>query len=176
MSRAFYVGRFQPVHNGHMEVIKAILDEWEEVVIGIGSAYQSHTLKNPFTGGERAEMIIASMKEEDLKNYFIVPVPDIDRYELWPRHISSISPKFSAVYTNNPILKSLFGEQGYDVKTTAMFSREDLSGREIRRRILDGESWHDLLPDTVVKIMEELNGVERLRLAASNDYQSGEEA
>ncbi len=36
--RGIFVGRFQPVHKGHMEVIKGILQDVDELVIIIGSS------------------------------------------------------------------------------------------------------------------------------------------
>ena len=51
--RGLLIGRMQPVHNGHIEIIKQILEEVDEIIIGIGSAQLSHELKNPFTAGER---------------------------------------------------------------------------------------------------------------------------
>lgn len=50
--RGILIGRMQPVHNGHIEVIKKTLEEVDEIVIGIGSAQKSHELKDPFTAGE----------------------------------------------------------------------------------------------------------------------------
>ena len=43
--RGILIGRMQPVHNGHIEVIKKTLEEVDEIVIGIGSAQKSHELK-----------------------------------------------------------------------------------------------------------------------------------
>ncbi|MEM0023032.1 MAG: adenylyltransferase/cytidyltransferase family protein, partial [Archaeoglobaceae archaeon] len=47
--RALFIGRFQPYHLGHHEVVKKILEEVDELIIGIGSAQESHSLENPFT-------------------------------------------------------------------------------------------------------------------------------
>ena len=33
------------------------LDKCDELIVGIGSAQESHTLENPYTAGERIEMI-----------------------------------------------------------------------------------------------------------------------
>ena len=40
--RGLLIGRMQPVHNGHIEIIKQILEEVDEIIIGIGSAQLSH--------------------------------------------------------------------------------------------------------------------------------------
>ena len=55
--RGILIGRMQPVHNGHIQVIESILDEVDEIIIGIGSAQLSHSLKDPFTAGERVVMM-----------------------------------------------------------------------------------------------------------------------
>ena len=55
--RALFVGRFQPFHNGHIHAIGEILEESDELIIVVGSAQMSHEPDNPFTAGERLEMI-----------------------------------------------------------------------------------------------------------------------
>ncbi len=50
MTRGFYIGRFQPYHQGHHRVVQDIAEEVDELVVGIGSADQSHSVRNPFTG------------------------------------------------------------------------------------------------------------------------------
>ena len=51
-TRGLYVGRFQPFHIGHIESIKVILQEIEELAIVIGKAQYSHDIINPFTVSE----------------------------------------------------------------------------------------------------------------------------
>ena len=59
MTRALFVGRFQPFHYGHLHAIEKILEECDELVLVVGSAQMSHEHDNPFTAGERIEMIRA---------------------------------------------------------------------------------------------------------------------
>jgi len=56
------VGRFQPFHNGHLQLIQAILSEVKFLKIGIGSSQYSHTMYNPFSYDERKEFIIQSLR------------------------------------------------------------------------------------------------------------------
>lgn len=51
MKRGFYIGRFQPYHNGHQSVLEHIALEVDEIVIGIGSAQLSHLTDNPLPQG-----------------------------------------------------------------------------------------------------------------------------
>ena len=81
------IGRFQPLHLGHMEVILKCAEESEHLTIGIGSAQYSHQPENPFTAGERYMMIEESLKEAGIENYSIVPVEDLNRYSIWVSHV-----------------------------------------------------------------------------------------
>ena len=86
MSRGIFVGRFQPFHLGHIATIKFALEKVEELVIVIGSAQISHEMRNPFTAGERIQMIKDSLDAEleiDIKRILMIPVPDVSFHPLW---------------------------------------------------------------------------------------------
>jgi len=51
------IGRFQPIHNAHLEIIKRATALCDQLVIVTGSANQPRTYKNPFTSEERKYMI-----------------------------------------------------------------------------------------------------------------------
>jgi len=51
------IGRFQPLHNAHLEIIKRATALTDQLVIVTGSAAQPRTYKNPFTSFERERMI-----------------------------------------------------------------------------------------------------------------------
>lgn len=52
-----YIGRFQPVHSAHVEIIRRAQREAPRVLVLVGSAFLPRTYKNPFTYEERAKMI-----------------------------------------------------------------------------------------------------------------------
>ena len=161
--RALIIGRYQPFHNGHLEVIKEILEENDFLTVCIGSAQHSHSLENPYTAGERLQMILNTLNSNNLKNFCVVPVMDINRYALWVAHVESMVPPFDRVYSHNPLTRRLFAERGYEVLESEIYEREYYSGEEIRRRIINNESWHDLVPNEVVRVIEDVHGVDRLR-------------
>ncbi|MCC7558308.1 MAG: nicotinamide-nucleotide adenylyltransferase, partial [Methanobacteriaceae archaeon] len=78
--RGLLVGRMQPVHKGHLQVIKRILEEVNEIIICVGSAQLSHTIKDPFTAGERIMMLTKALSENGISasRYYIIPVQDIE--------------------------------------------------------------------------------------------------
>lgn len=52
-----FIGRFQPLHNAHVEIIKKAAELAEKVIIVVGSANQPRTFKNPFSYSEREYLI-----------------------------------------------------------------------------------------------------------------------
>ncbi len=157
------IGRFQPLHRGHMEILRKCASESDHLVVGIGSAQYSHDPENPFTAGERYKMIYDSLRAEGLDNFSIVPVEDLNRYSVWVAHVVSMVPPFGRVYSNNPMTRRLFTEAGYDVRRSPLYNRDVYSGTEVRRRMVAGEDWRSLVPDSVARIIDGIDGVGRLR-------------
>ena len=116
MTRTLFIGRFQPFHKGHLAMVKKILETSDEIVIGIGSAQYSHTGENPFTAGERFEMIKRSLDEEGIHDYHIVPIPDTHVHSVWVSHVKSLVPAFDTVVTNSDLVVRLFREHGLKVE------------------------------------------------------------
>lgn len=168
MTRAFYIGRFQPYHNGHQYVLEKIAGTADAIVIGVGSAQLSHEKENPFTAGERILMITESLKDIRVPLY-VIPIEDIKRNALWVAHVRSMVPPFDIIFSSNPLVMRLFSEEGIPVRSPAMYARELHSGTEIRRRILKGEQWENLVPSPVSEIIRAIGGVERVRQIARND-------
>ncbi len=172
--RALFIGRFQPFHNGHLEVIKEIAQDHELIII-IGSAEVSHTLQDPFTAGERHLMISRSLKAAGIGDFSIIPVMNVNRYGIWVSHIKTLVPPFDLVVSNNSLTRRLFSEYGYMVRSPKRYSRDVFRGQYIREQILKRGKWDHLVPGEVVKVLNELDGVQRLfELSQSDDVLEAE--
>lgn len=163
--RGILIGRMQPIHKGHIQVIKKILEEVDEIIIGIGSAQLSHELKDPFTAGERIVMVSQALVEENIdpSRYYIIPMEDINFNAIWTAHVKMMTPPFNIVYSGNSLVKQLFAEEGYEVRNPPLYDRLHLSGSEVRRRMLADEDWQELVADSTIEVMDEINGVLRLK-------------
>ena len=163
--RGLFVGRFQPFHKGHLEVMKKILEEVDELVIIVGSSQYSHRLDNPFTAGERITMIRKALQEEgiQLSRIWIIPVPDVHQHMLWVYQIIGYCPKFDVIYANEPLTCRLFLEAGIKVERVPPMKRKVYLATEIRKRILEGGDWEELVPSSVVNFIREIEGDVRLR-------------
>jgi bifunctional NMN adenylyltransferase/nudix hydrolase len=62
-----FIGRFQPVHIGHLEVIETALKKSNHVAVLVGSSNQPQTSKNPWTFTQRSDMIMESLAALDPK-------------------------------------------------------------------------------------------------------------
>ncbi|MEA3254563.1 MAG: nicotinamide-nucleotide adenylyltransferase [Candidatus Altiarchaeota archaeon] len=158
---ALIIGRFQPFHLGHLMLIKEAARDCGFIMLGIGSSQESHTQENPFTAGERREMIIRSL--EIPPKFAVYDIPDIGDNRRWVSHVEKLVSGFDVVYTNGELERRLFREAGYRIHATGFFNRERYSGVEIRRRILSGEEWKDLVPTGTLEVMKEIRGLERIK-------------
>ena len=73
---AVLVGRFQPLHDAHLELLTRALTIAPRCVVIVGSAFQARTPRNPFTWKERAEMIRQALPAADRERITIVPMRD----------------------------------------------------------------------------------------------------
>jgi nicotinamide-nucleotide adenylyltransferase len=164
--RGAFIGRFQPFHLGHLATVKYALNSVHELIIVIGSAQKSHEPRNPFTAGERIEMIRDSLqadKEISIDKIFLIPVPDIEIHGLWTRQVDLLVPRYGVIFTNDRFTRQLYIERGFKVKEPTMFRREELSATEVRTRIANGKEWKELVTFQTATIIEQIGGVERIR-------------
>ena len=172
MSRtALFVGRFQPFHHGHLHAIRKILEESDDLLIVVGSAQMSHEPDNPFTAGERLEMIRNALAASDvpLDRYMLIPIPDAPAHRVWVSQVESQTPHFNVVFTNQPLTRRLLVEAGYEVRGIELHMRKKYEATEIRHRILSGKDWEDLVPAEVYKYLKEIDGEGRIRDLAKTD-------
>jgi nicotinamide-nucleotide adenylyltransferase len=80
-------------------------------------------------------------------------------------------PPFDIAYTNNPLVIELLHEAGIKVKQSPLFKRNRYSGTQIRRLMLKSAKWEQFVPENVVEIIKEINGVKRLRTVTQSDQE-----
>jgi nicotinamide-nucleotide adenylyltransferase len=169
--RAIFVGRFQPFHNGHLYAVQKILEQADELIIVIGSAQMSHEPDNPFTAGERIEMIQSALNDSGVPRdrYILIPIADAPSHRTWVSYVESQTPRFDIVFSNQSLTKRLLIEAGYEVRGIPLHSRSNYQATEIRRRILMQEDWRDLVPASVYRIVKEIDGEARIKDLHASD-------
>lgn len=170
VDRGLFLGRFQPMHLGHLAVVERLARRHDEVVLAIGSANVSHSRVNPFTAGERIEMVAAALRAGRLHDrVHVVPVPDLGRNALWVAHVASLVPRFTTLYTNNPLPARLFREAGYRVAAADFVERDRYEGTRVRKLMLEGGDWQTLVPPGVAEVIASCGGLARMKDLAVSD-------
>ncbi|MBI5159284.1 nicotinamide-nucleotide adenylyltransferase [Candidatus Micrarchaeota archaeon] len=168
--RGLFVGRFQPFHNGHLKAIEWVLRECSDLIVLVGSSQACYEVENPFTVGERIEMVHDTLKASKLlEKCIILSIPDVNNNALWIAHVNSLVPKYDVVYTNNSLTRKLFQDAGRQVKDIPFFDRLDFDGTKIRKAMLKGTGWQKFVPKEVEKFIEKKKIIQRVQTVATGD-------
>lgn len=162
-------GRFQPLHNGHLQYILAAKDRCSFLWIGV-TQYNIYNLlqspqdphrqegfHNPLTFYERVEMIRKATTDNglSLSEFDIVPFP-IET----PAHLTDFLPTSIPIFTTiydqwNRHKVDVLREAGYQVIVLWEESTKPIDGMTIRSLICDGgDTWKDMVPQATVDIIQ----------------------
>lgn len=164
--KSLFIGRFQPIHKGHIHTMTQILAKKEDIIMVVGSSQYSHTPDNPFTGGERLMLIKGVLIDEKLPldRITVVPLSDINIHPLWVSHMRSFVPYFDKAYSHNPLVKRLLEESGIKTDSTKLLERSQYSASHIRDLIRWGNNeWESLVPKAAVALIKKHKLDERIR-------------
>jgi bifunctional NMN adenylyltransferase/nudix hydrolase len=89
------IGRFQPLHNAHLEIIKRATALTDQLVIVTGSAAQPRTYKNPFTSFERERMIKLAAGSLALNIHVEPNIDTIYNDQAWAVRVQTIVAKYA---------------------------------------------------------------------------------
>ena len=159
----FLIGRFQHFHLGHLEAVSFALSKVNQLYIGIGSSNKSNQPRNPFTAEERRDMINSSIDKETLKKILIFDIPDVDDHSEWTQSINEIIPDYDVVFSNDDFTHSLYQKTDKKIISVVLKSRENLSGTNIRKMILNDQNWLDLVPDGTRNVLLKIDVKNRLK-------------
>lgn len=165
LMRGLLIGRFQPFHNGHLMLVNSILDECDELVIAVASAQFNYLAKDPFTAGERIEMIHEALRGEsiDLTRCYIIPIANDENNARWFLHLSSYIPKVDVVYSGNEYVRMLLKDH-IKVRDVRLFSRDRFNASRIREMMVNDQDWRALVPKSVASLIDKFDGVNRLKV------------
>lgn len=157
MSTALFIGRFQPFHNGHFQIIKEILKQHDHLIIGIGSSQEKGTKQNPFSSQTRVRLIKEALKAEGIirSQYSISLIPDLNDPPNWAAYVNKMLPHFDTLYTGSAFTKKCYNNAGKKIIDIPRI--KNISATNIREKMAKNDpSWKKLVPPTVAKSLSEI--------------------
>lgn len=165
--RSLVVGRFQPLHYGHIHVFRYALSKAEELVIAIGSSQFCCVPRNPLSVDERMEMIVRALRREGfpLADIIISSVPDTESPgEDWGSLVLDRIPRVDIAFSNDLETIRCLRSVGLEVKKIPLLKRDLYTASRIRELMVKGEpSWRSLVPPPVLEFLLEIDMEERVR-------------
>ena len=164
--KALFIGRFQPLHHGHIYILTKMLKLYKELKIGIGSSQLSKIKSDPFTYEERLNFISTALNERGINpnRFEIFPIPDIFNANKWVDHVISIVGEFDTIFSNSDWVRQLFQNKGINVGEKIEIFKKKYNGSNVRKLISkENKNWSRLVPKEVVKLIGDYNGTERIK-------------
>lgn len=159
------IGRFQPLHKGHVEAIDFSLQNLDKLFIVIGSSEKSNQKRNPFTFEERKNMIklainFRSMNDKAIK---IVPITDAENHLEWIKSIKNAIGEYNVIFTNDELTEKLFKKENVEVINVPLLDRKELSGTEVRKRLEFDKDWQNLVIPIVAEYLVKISASDRTK-------------
>ncbi|KAG2476199.1 MAG: Nicotinamide-nucleotide adenylyltransferase [Nitrosopumilales archaeon] len=169
--RGLVMGRFQPFHLGHLELVKQVLSECGGVIIAVTGSQFNYIEKDPFTSGERIEMIHESLKEAeiDLSQCYVVSIENQENNAMWASYLKTALPRFEKVYSGNDYVSMLLADSGFLVVPPKFLEREKYNASKIREFMSQEKDWQSLVPQAVANVIKKIDGVARIQTIAKSD-------
>jgi bifunctional NMN adenylyltransferase/nudix hydrolase len=141
MKLAIVIGRFQPLHLGHMSLIDKAQKEADKVLILIGSSRQLPDYKNPFSHEERLTLIQDVYSAST--DLIIRPLPDAPSDDEW---ISNVIGEVLSIEEDPTEVLLLTHEKDEDFyRTTFLFPVETVKDVPISATIIRHAWYQDTL-------------------------------
>lgn len=151
LTKTVFIGRFQPLHIGHRNVIEEYKGEFENFVVVIGSADKARTKENPLTAEEREGII-----RECFPRVEIIHKDDHESDKKWAKKLEEKTEAELVISRNDNVNQPINEHTEMEVKEQKLYDPEIYSGTETRRRVRSGEEWRYLVPECAREKVSEL--------------------
>lgn len=157
------IARWKPVHLGQEPVLRALCDNAQHVIIGIGSCNR-YDVRNPFTTSETRAMIDIALRTRS--NYEIVEIPDLDDGPRWRALVIATMPRLDCFVTDNPYVTSLLAKDfriRRPVTLVPSDERVPVDGTMVRRAMAQGDNWRELVSEEIADYIDREGLADRFR-------------
>ena len=159
------IGRFQPFHNAHLEIVKRATALCNKLVIVVGSAKQPRTYKNPFSFDERRDMIRYATMGLSMQINIEANTDTIYNDQAWAVRVQSIVAKYTVngdrvgiighKKDDSSFYLDMFPQWGYEnVELIEFLSAVDIRDLYFKRDV-NMKFIHGVVPETTFNFLEQ---------------------
>jgi len=173
-----FIGRFQPCHTAHLQVIRQGLEEAKELIIVIGSARSARNTKNPFTYDERVALISGCLTAEEKAKVHFIPARDYHYSD--SNWVTEVQQRVNAITrgdSNVCLIGTYKDSSSYYVKLFPQWdfiparTHEMMDATEVRHNIFTGKKFDHLVPNWVHGFIFDNFLGESLHLDLAKEYE-----
>ena len=107
-----FIGRFQPFHTGHEQVVRKALSLSDKIIVLIGSAHQPRTVRNPWDFNEREALMRCAFSKTENNKILAFPLLDYTyNNQLWIKSIQQIVSGVTHTKIGSDINIGIIGHQ-----------------------------------------------------------------
>ncbi len=158
MKVGLFIGRFQPLHKGHLAVIQKALKKVDRLLVVIGSAQQKLDARNCFTLAERKKMLHACCPSVQ-----IITLCDYKDNTQWVHELLKKTGHVDVLFCSNALVRELLSKCGMQMFPST--SRYSVHGTIIRKCMVAGKKWEHYVPTNVAALITDKQ-IRRLRLCS----------
>lgn len=158
------IGRWMPIHNGHKDFLIKLANEYDKMIVMIGSCFENGTERNCIPAIEREKMLRAIFKRENIpdEKYEIVPIADKPSFEEWIYSVKKICNIKNVTHfcTGNKedilnVLQKRGESLGFEMINPEDDSNFPYHATDIRKLIIEGnyEKLEKLIPNEIKPIL-----------------------
>lgn len=139
------IGRFQPLHYGHIYLMKQALTIAQNIIVGIGSA-NARNQDNPFSPDTREQMIARTLEREELATRVakIVRLNDHPDDTFWLQETLRKTGDVDIVVGNNDWVNGIFERANHRTLEVPLLNRNSYEGKKIRQKLREEGKLSDL--------------------------------
>lgn len=162
--RVATICRLTPIHMGHKKYLVKLANEFDKLIVMIGSCYESGSFKHCITATEREKMLRAVFKRENIpdEKFEIIPIPDLRNFDKWFDMVMEICNMYQITHFctgNKEDILDVLEERGEKLPFEFINPEENTDfpyhATDIRNLILEGkyEELEKLIPDETKPIL-----------------------
>lgn len=177
---AGFFGRWNPEHKGHVIAQTMLLEDFDRIVIGMGSCYEGGVAKHALLSLFREKIILSSLEHEkvDLSRVSVPYIQDFpDNDNAWAAHVARAIKKYGITHFvtgNEWVIKAL--SEFEETKNLEFINPELTSGipfhaTDLRNAILndDYKKFEEMASYGTLKLLGNIGGFDAVKESLKNE-------